>query len=118
MIDAHKAFGKEVQDIRLISVGVGEYIEKPLGFWYNLFHKVNLVKFVERVLTASTNTNVLVAKLLFPNLKMVRISERFPEPEHGTNMIEMDLEKLKKINSLGRSSFAKQEKEIETLLRS
>lgn len=118
MIDAHKAFGKEVNDIRLISVGVGEYIEKPLGFWYNLFHKVNMVKFIERVLAANTNTNVLVAKLLFPNLKMVRINDAFPEPDYGTNMIELDLEKLKKINSLGRNSFAKKEKEIETLLKS
>lgn len=115
MIDAHKAFGREVEDIRLISVGVGEYVEKPLGFWYNLFHKVNMVKFIERVLSANTNTNVLVAKLLFPNLRMIRINDSFPEPDYGTNMIEMDQEKLKKINSLGRSSFAKKEKEIENL---
>jgi predicted acylesterase/phospholipase RssA len=118
LIDANKAFRTEVQDIRLISVGVGEYVEKPFGFWYNLLRKVNMIKFVERVLTASTNTNVLVAKLLFPNLKIVRISEKFPEPEHGTNMTEMDMVKLKKLNSLGRSSFAKQEKEIDALLKS
>lgn len=118
MIDAHKAFGKDVQDIRLISVGVGQYIEKPLGFWYDLLHRVNMVKFVERVLTANTNTNVLIAKLLFPNLKMVRISDAFPEPEYGTNMIEINIEKLKKINSLGRSSFANKEKEIEMLFKS
>jgi len=115
LIDAHKAFGKQIEDIRLISVGVGEYIEKPLGFWYNLFHKVNMVKFIERVLAANTNTNVLVAKLLFPNLKMIRINDAFPEPDYGTNMIEMDQAKLRKINSLGRSSFAKKETEIENL---
>lgn len=116
MIDAHKAFGKEIQDIRLLSVGVGSYVEKPISWFYNLLHKVNMIRFVERVLAANTNTSVLVAKLLFPNLKMVRVSEAFPEPEHGTNMVEVDLVKLKKLNSLGRSSFAKQEKEIETLL--
>lgn len=118
MIDAHKAFGKEVSDIRVISIGVGHFVEKPMGgVIYKWLHKVNMVKFIERVLSANTNTNVLVAKLLFPELKMIRISDAFPEPEYGTNMVEKDLEKLKKLNTLGRNSFAKHEKEIEKLLK-
>ncbi len=117
MIDAHKAFGKEVQDIRVISIGVGHFVEKPLGGMYRFLHKVNMIKFVERVFAANTNTNVLVAKLLFPNLKMVRISDAFTEPEYGTNMLEKDLDKLKKLNALGRNSFAKHEKEIEDILK-
>jgi uncharacterized protein len=117
MIDAHKAFGKETKDIRVLSVGVGEYVEKPLGFWFNLIRKAKMIRFVEKVLSANTNTNVIIAKLLFPDLRMVRICDAFPEPEYGTNMIEMDLEKLRKINSLGRTSFAKKEKEIEALFQ-
>jgi hypothetical protein len=116
MIDAHKAFKKEISDIRLLSVGVGQFIEKPLGWKYKLLRKVRMIKFVERVLSANTNTTVLIAKLLFPDLKMVRVSDTFNEPEYGTNMIERDNEKLKKLNQLGRNSFAKYEKEIENLL--
>ena len=47
---------------------------------------------------------------------MLRISDSFPEPKHATNMLESDFKKLKKMIQLGRSSYAKYEKNIEELL--
>jgi hypothetical protein len=47
---------------------------------------------------------------------MLRISDSFPEPKHGTNMLESDLKKLRKMIQLGRSSYAKHEKQLENLL--
>ena len=69
------------------------------------------------MLTANTNSNTLVSRLLFPSLDMLRISESFPEPKHGTNMFEYDPKKLQKMIQLGRGSYAKYEKEILKLFR-
>lgn len=117
LIDAHKAFEQEESDIRLLNVGVGKFIEKSTGWKAKLLKKIKLYKFVERVLSANTNTNVIMSKLLFPNLKSVIINDSFPEPEYGTSMVEVDMIKLKKLIQLGRNSFAKHEKEIDNLFK-
>jgi predicted patatin/cPLA2 family phospholipase len=116
IIDAHKAFERNKNDIRILNVGVGQYIEKASNLKTKLFRYFSLVKFVERVLSANTNTNVIMSKLLYPNLKTLRISESFPEPEYGTNITETNIKKLKKLIQLGRSSFAKFEKDIDKFL--
>lgn len=117
MIDAHKAFKLEETDVRLLNVGVGSYVEKSLGFKHNLLKLFDRNQFIERVLSANTNTNVQTSHLLFPKLQKLRISDTFAEPEYGTNMIESDPEKLRKISGLGRKSFAKYEREIEILFK-
>ncbi len=115
LIDSYKAFGIAEAQIKLLSVGVGKFIEKPMSWKYKLMCKMNSIKFVERLLSANTQTNDVISKLLFPNLNMVRVNETFNQPEYATNMIEMDEEKLNKLMQLGRNSFAKFEKQIELL---
>ncbi len=116
MIDAYKSLGINEQDIHILNVGVGHYIENTSGIISRLLKRIGIFNFFERVLNASTNSNTIVSKLLFPNLDMVRISDSFPEPKHGTNMFEYDLKKLNKMIQLGRASYAKYEKEILNLL--
>ena len=67
---------------------------------------------MSRILNASSNTTEVLANLLFPNLKMVRINETFNEPQFETNMIEKDVKKLEKKFQLGVRSYAKFEKDI------
>jgi hypothetical protein len=55
--------------------------------------------------------------VLFPDVACVRVSESYPQPEYATDFIDNDIEKLRKLNSLGRESFAKFEKAIRQLLR-
>lgn len=117
LIDAYKALGYKESNIHLLNVGVGQYIEKSSGLRSKILKKFGFFQFIERVLTANTNSNTIVAKLLFPELNMLRISDSFPEPKHGTNMFEADIMKLNKMIQLGRSSYAKHEKQIENLLR-
>ncbi|GAB2806118.1 patatin-like phospholipase family protein [Ferruginibacter profundus] len=116
MIDAYKSLGVHEQNIHLLNVGVGHYIENTSGIISRLLKKIGIFNFFERVLNASTNSNTIVSKLLFPNLDILRISDSFPEPKHGTNMFEYDLKKLNKMIQLGRGSYAKYEKEILRLL--
>lgn len=116
MIDAYKSLGVHEQNIHLLNVGVGHYIENTSGIISRLLKRIGIFNFFERVLNASTNSNTIVSKLLFPKLDMLRISDSFPEPKHGTNMFEYDLKKLNKMAQLGRASYAKYEKEILRLL--
>ncbi|MBS1780432.1 MAG: patatin-like phospholipase family protein [Bacteroidetes bacterium] len=117
MIDAYKSFGTPEQNIHILNVGVGHYIENASGLISRLLKRIGILNFFERVLNASTNSNTIVSKLLFPNLDMLRISDSYPEPKHGTNMFEYDVNKLNKMMQLGRASYAKYEKEILNLLK-
>ncbi|MCR9132162.1 MAG: patatin-like phospholipase family protein [bacterium] len=112
MIDAYKALNYDESNIRLLNVGVGQYVEKSSGIKYRFLKLFGIFNFIERVLSASTNSNTIIANLLFPDLDKLRISEAFPEPKHGTNMLESDIEKLNQMVQLGRSSYAKYEKDI------
>ncbi len=112
LIDACKANGKSEEDIKMLSIGVGKFVEKPLNWKYRFLRKFKMAKFVERVLSASSTTNETLVKLLYPNLHIVRINEVFNQPEYGTNMIEMNSQKLGKLSQLGRGSYSKFEKDI------
>jgi patatin-like phospholipase/acyl hydrolase len=117
IIDAYKALNFKESEINLLNIGVGQYIEKSSGIKHKFLKMFGIYNFIEKVLTASTNSNTIIAKLLFSNLNMLRISDSFPEPKHGTNMLESDIKKLNKMIQLGRTSYAKYEKEIEKLLK-
>lgn len=116
MIDAHKAYKIKEEDVRLLNIGVGSYIDKPIGGMNHVVKFFDKQQLIERVFSANTNTNVQTFRLLFPHLNYVRISETFAEPQYGTNMLEKDTKKLKKMFELGRTSFAKFEKDIDKIL--
>ncbi|MEX2347853.1 MAG: patatin-like phospholipase family protein [Balneolaceae bacterium] len=115
LIDARKAFEIPVEKIRVLSIGTGKYVEKSPSLFMTILKRFNFIQFVDRLISANTTTNEVLAQLLYPELHLVRINEVFNQPEYGTNMVETDLEKLKKLLQLGRNSFGKQEKEIEKL---
>jgi uncharacterized protein len=112
LIDAHKAVGHSEENIRILSVGTGMFIEKPLSRFTTFLKRFKMTQFIERVFTANTVSNETLTKLLFPDLKIVRVNDTFAQPEYGTNMVEVDLGKLNKLSQLGRDSYAKHEKEI------
>ncbi|HQK98764.1 MAG TPA: patatin-like phospholipase family protein, partial [Bacteroidia bacterium] len=87
IIDSAKGLGYEIEDTRVLSIGVGNYIEKPLLKFHGIISLFKIFKIVSRILNASSNTTEVLANLLFPNLKMVRINETFNEPQFETNMI-------------------------------
>ncbi len=116
LIDADKAFKINNDKIKVISIGTGNFIEKPIKNMLSIFRYLKVVKFIERVFESSTNTNVTLTKLIYSHIKIVRLNDTYNEPEYGTNMIEKDLLKLEKLYQLGRNCYAKFETDINTLL--
>lgn len=116
LIDATKALKYDIKNIRILSIGVGSYIEKPISKKLALLNKFEMAQIASKVLTASSNTTEVVTRLLFPELLIERVNDTFPEPEYGTNMIEKDQKKLNKMFQLGISSYAKHEKQIIALI--
>lgn len=112
IIDAYKALGLRESDLSILNVGVGKYMDLKRGLKAKILSKIGFFSFIERVLNASTNSNAIVAKLLFKETNLLRISDAFPEKEHATNMFESDPKKLLAMFQLGRSSYAKYEREI------
>lgn len=116
LIDATQALKCNLNDIRLLSIGVGSYVEKPISRKIAFLSKFEMAQIASRVLIASSNTTEVVTRLLFPELRIERINDAFHEPQYGTNMIEKDQKKLNKMFQLGIGSYAKHEKQIMVLL--
>lgn len=116
LIDADKAFGIPTNQIKVFSIGTGKFVEKPIKGLMSFLKRFKMIKFIERVIMSNTNTNVILAKLIYKDIKQVRIINTYNEPEYETNMVEDDLEKLEILFQLGRSSYANQEIEINQLI--
>ena len=116
LVDADKAFKVDNDNIKVISIGTGKFIEKPVKGFLSILRYFKIVKFIDRVLLSSTNTNVILTKLIYPHVKLVRLNDTYNEPEYGTNMVEQDLDKLEKLYKLGRDCYANKEAEIIKIL--
>lgn len=116
LVDADKAFKVNNENIKVISIGTGNFIEKPINGFFSILRYFKIVKFIERVLLSSTNTNVILTKLMYPHVELVRLNDTYNEPEYGTNMVENNLDKLEKLFQLGRLCYANKETELNKLL--
>jgi len=112
LIDAKKALKLADDDIKVLSIGVGNYIERPLGPLHKFISWFEMGQIASRILVASSNTTEVVTKLLFPELSIVRINDTFNKEEQGTNMVEREVKKLNAMYKLGIESYAVHEKEI------
>ena len=115
LIDANKAVAEQQENIKVLSIGVGRYQEKPINLKTQFFNNFETGRLVSTILNTSSVTNEQLSKLLFKSTNIVRISETFTEKKYETNMIEKDETKLNSLYFLGRGSFAKHEQEIEKL---
>lgn len=115
IMDSNKALKIPEQDLRVLNIGVGNYVEKHINLPFRVLSKLNLARLVGKVLNANTNTTEILTKFLYPNLNIVVVNETFAQPEYGTNMAETSQIKLRLLYRLGRESFAKNEQSIANL---
>lgn len=116
--DATKALNVEPNNIRVMSIGVGNYPEpkKPLWSKMRWAKYLQSVHLLQKTLEINTQSMDQLRSILYNNVPTIRISESFERPEMATDLFEHDLIKLNILRQRGAESYAKFENEIIKLL--
>jgi len=113
--DAIMALNKKHADIRVLSVGVGNYPE-PKGWRQWIFKIFMPVRLLQKTLNVNTLSMEQLRLVLFKDIATVRINETYEKPEMATDLLEHDMNKLNMLHQRGCESFAKYEAELKALL--
>lgn len=121
--DATGPLGYALEDVRVVSIGVGLYPEPSIwkkigrirGGWAHWRHGFNS-DFLQKLLGTNTSSMEVLRGLIFEKIPTVRINDPFVEPSMATDLLEHDLEKLNRLTQKGRISFEKHESELKEIL--
>jgi patatin-like phospholipase/acyl hydrolase len=116
LADAISVLGKRPEDVKLLSLGVGEYPEPVRFRLRSLIQKLPSVKLLNKTLQINTLSMAQLMVVLFPSVHRVRVSDVFSEPEMATDLFENNLRKLNRLRQKGADSFARYERDIRGLL--
>lgn len=114
--DAHQALGISISKMAILSVGVGYYNEPKKSFFHQALFSLWPFRHLVQMFNISSKTIEQLREILFPQVPCVRISNSYPDPELATDLLESDIEKLRKLYALGRDCFAAHEVEIKEKL--
>lgn len=116
--DAVSTVGVSLDDLRVLSVGVGTYPEpKPKLFskmWFARY--LESVHLLQKTLEINTQSMDQLRAILYKHVPTVRVSDTFQKPEMATDLFEHNLNKLNLLTQRGAESFAAREKQISALL--
>jgi uncharacterized protein len=119
LADAIGPLGKARENVRVISVGVGEYpTPKPKMFgkmWWATRY-LESVMLLQKTLEINTQSMDQLRAILFKDVPTIRISESFPQPEMATDLFEHDVTKLNTLFIRGRESYARSEQDLKSFL--
>lgn len=116
IVDATKALGYAHTDLRVVSVGVGNYPE-PSKYWHAwAIDKFFLVRLLHKTLGINTHSMEQLATLLSRDVPMVRINDSYTTPDMAADLMEHDIRKLKLLYRRGLESFGKHEDDLQQLL--
>lgn len=110
--DGVKAYGIPRDKIKVLSLGVGIYKEPKPTVWHRIIFSFEAARLVPKILAANTITIEQIRLILFPDITCVRINDAYSQEEYATDLLESDINKLKKLNALGRESFSRCEREL------
>jgi predicted patatin/cPLA2 family phospholipase len=108
---------KNRSDLRIISVGVGAYPEPSPGLkmWFAKKYLVS-VQLLQKTLEINTQSMDQLRAILFKDIKTIRISDTFEQPEMATDLMEHDLTKLNILRQRGSDSFESRESDLASFL--
>ena len=104
-------------DIRILSIGVGHYMEPQRSLYSRMLFSFFPFKMMNKEFALNTNTIERLRLLFFSDVDCVRIDESYPDSQYATDLLESDVVKLRKLFILGRESFRNREEDVEKLLR-
>jgi predicted acylesterase/phospholipase RssA len=116
--DATESLGFAREDVRVVSIGVGEYPPPRLPAWSvrKWASKLPTMKFLQKTLEINTQSMDQLRKALFREVTTIRINNKYTQPEMATDMLEADLAKLNLLWQRGRDSAREVEADLKTLL--
>lgn len=116
LADAVSITGTAPEDVRLLSVGVGEYPEPFRPRLRSFLQRLPTVRLLNKTLQINTLSMAQLMQVLFPTVEIVRVSDVFAEPEMATDLFENSLPKLNRLRQQGAQSYANKETAILKLL--
>ena len=116
--DATVALGVEPENIRVVSLGCGNYPPPPVHWWTLDYWKQKTpgVQLLQKTLEINTQSMDQLRVLLYKHIQTVRISQSFSEPTMATDLFEHDLKKLNILTQRGVQSFAQHEQTLRDFL--
>lgn len=118
IVDATEALNIARQNIRLVTIGVGEYPAPKryfsfsywIGYWFT-------VRLLQKVLEINTKSMEQLRAVLFKEVPTVRINNTYREPAMAADLFEADRDKLDQLYQRGRQSFREYENALRALLQ-
>ncbi|MEQ8640458.1 MAG: patatin-like phospholipase family protein [Alphaproteobacteria bacterium] len=118
IVDATESMGFARKEVRVVSIGVGEYPAPKLPAW-NLrkwLSKLPSMVFLQKTMEISTQSMDQLRKVLFREVPTIRIHNKYTQPELATDMLEVDVEKLGLLWQRGRDSARDLEADLKKFL--
>lgn len=114
LADATVALQVPRDKLRVLSIGVGTYPEPYRSFftktrWCKYLLSVRLL---QKTLEINTQSMDQLRVVLFKDVKTIRISDAFEQPDMATDLFEHDMKKLNLLQQRGVESFAKYEADL------
>jgi uncharacterized protein len=118
IVDATELFGFARKDVRVVSIGVGEYPAPNLPAWSlrKWLSKLPTMIFLQKTMEISTQSMDQLRKVLFREVQTVRIHARYTQPEMATDMLEVNVEKLNLLWQRGRDCAREAEGDLRKFL--
>jgi predicted acylesterase/phospholipase RssA len=114
MVDASESMAFPRKDIRVVSIGVGEYPPPKLPAWSirKWASKLPTMVFLQKTMEISTQSMDQLRKVLFREIPTIRLHNKYTQPELATDMLEVDLDKLNTLWLRGRDTARGAEEDL------
>ena len=116
--DATESLGYSRTEVRVVSIGVGEYPAPKLPAWSvrKWASKLPTMKFLQKTLEINTQSMDDLRKALFREVPTIRINNKYTQPDMATDMLEANLTKLNLLWQRGRDSAREVESDLKNFL--
>lgn len=118
IVDATESLGFSRKEVRVVSIGVGEYPSPRLPAWSlrKWASKLPTMVFLQKTMEISTQSMDQLRRVLFRDVETVRIHARYTQPEMATDMLEVNIAKLGLLWQRGRDCARDAEADLRKFL--
>ena len=115
LIDTVRAIGIPREHVRLLSVGTGRFPKKRGRLYGTAYRGSAALRLFETLLESSTRTMEWLSDVFFRDIRIVRINEAHVGDDYRTSSLETDVDRLRKLYSVGVEEARKVMSDLELL---